>query len=270
MVFGDYRSAASAGQGRERLATVRQPPRAIRGLSSIAARDTVSTFACKSVISTLIGLRQAGFAPCRRPTLLRLQRPSAGATLASVFGANPRLSIRSLTMRAIIAVLIGCVSALETMAVRAADNTPPEGFAALFNGKDLTGWKGLWSPIHRKRAKMTPEELAKAQKEADDEHAGPLEGRGRRARLRRQGAEPLHGQGLRRLRDCTSTGRSCPRATAASISAARPQVQIWDRNPDRLRRPLQQPEEPHASRRRWPTSRSASGTRSASRWSATR
>ena len=22
------------------------------------------------------------------------------------------------------------------------DNTPPEGFTALFNGKDLTGWKG--------------------------------------------------------------------------------------------------------------------------------
>ena len=26
---------------------------------------------------------------------------------------------------------------------RAADNTPPPGFVALFNGKDLTGWKGL-------------------------------------------------------------------------------------------------------------------------------
>lgn len=25
----------------------------------------------------------------------------------------------------------------------AADNTPPEGFTALFNGKDLTGWQGL-------------------------------------------------------------------------------------------------------------------------------
>ncbi len=26
---------------------------------------------------------------------------------------------------------------------QAKDNTPPEGFAALFNGKDLTGWQGL-------------------------------------------------------------------------------------------------------------------------------
>ena len=28
----------------------------------------------------------------------------------------------------------------------AADNTPPPGFTALFNGKDLTGWKGLLKP----------------------------------------------------------------------------------------------------------------------------
>lgn len=48
----------------------------------------------------------------------------------------------------------------------AADNTPPEGFKALFNGKDLAGWKGLvGSPVTR--AKMSKDELAKAQEEAD-------------------------------------------------------------------------------------------------------
>jgi len=42
----------------------------------------------------------------------------------------------------------------------------PEGFTPLFNGKDLTGWKGLvGDPISR--AAMSPEELAKAQVEAD-------------------------------------------------------------------------------------------------------
>jgi len=51
------------------------------------------------------------------------------------------------------------------------DNTPPEGFTALFNGKDLTGWKGLLkgpndNPI--KRAALTPEQRAEAQKEADE------------------------------------------------------------------------------------------------------
>jgi hypothetical protein len=49
-------------------------------------------------------------------------------------------------------------------------NRPPEGFLALFNGRDLTGWKGLLSspydnPI--RRAKLSPEELIKEQAKAD-------------------------------------------------------------------------------------------------------
>ena len=46
------------------------------------------------------------------------------------------------------------------------DNTPPEGFTALSNGVDLTGWKGLVADPPT-RARMTPEELAAAQEEAD-------------------------------------------------------------------------------------------------------
>ena len=46
------------------------------------------------------------------------------------------------------------------------DNTPPEGFVTLFNGKDLTGWKGLVANP-KERARMSPEALAKAQKRAD-------------------------------------------------------------------------------------------------------
>ncbi len=52
----------------------------------------------------------------------------------------------------------------------AADNTPPRGFVALFNGKDLTGWKGLLKePFDNpaRRAKLTREEAAELQKEAD-------------------------------------------------------------------------------------------------------
>ncbi|MHC4119066.1 MAG: 3-keto-disaccharide hydrolase [Planctomycetota bacterium] len=50
-------------------------------------------------------------------------------------------------------------------------NAPPEGFKALFNGKDLTGWKGLLkrpydNPI--KRAELSPDELKEQQKEADE------------------------------------------------------------------------------------------------------
>ncbi|MGM0491261.1 MAG: 3-keto-disaccharide hydrolase [Planctomycetota bacterium] len=49
----------------------------------------------------------------------------------------------------------------------AEDNTPPKGFVALFNGEDLSGWKGLvGNPVTR--AKMSPEELAKQQKKANE------------------------------------------------------------------------------------------------------
>ncbi|MBC7772542.1 MAG: alpha-L-fucosidase [Pyrinomonadaceae bacterium] len=47
-----------------------------------------------------------------------------------------------------------------------ADNTPPAGFTALFNGKDLSNWKGLVADPPQ-RAKMKADELARAQAEAD-------------------------------------------------------------------------------------------------------
>ncbi len=47
------------------------------------------------------------------------------------------------------------------------DNVPPEGFTTLFNGEDLTNWKGLVAnPV--KRAQMTDEELAAAQAKANE------------------------------------------------------------------------------------------------------
>jgi hypothetical protein len=47
-----------------------------------------------------------------------------------------------------------------------AENVPPQGFVALFDGKDLDGWKGLVADP-KKRAAMSPEQLAAAQKKAD-------------------------------------------------------------------------------------------------------
>ncbi|RJP31171.1 MAG: hypothetical protein C4527_08415 [Candidatus Omnitrophota bacterium] len=53
--------------------------------------------------------------------------------------------------------------------VEGKDNTPPQGFIALFNGKDLSGWKGLVAdPL--KRANMTKDELAAAQKKLNYEN----------------------------------------------------------------------------------------------------
>jgi Domain of Unknown Function (DUF1080) len=66
-----------------------------------------------------------------------------------------------------------CALALASVAfapaclARAADHSPPPGFKALFNGKDLAGWKGLVGDP-KKRAKMSSDELAEAQKKADE------------------------------------------------------------------------------------------------------
>src|SRR5262249_35665153 len=54
-----------------------------------------------------------------------------------------------------IAVLAAAVWLAGGDVARGADNAPPEGFVALFNGKDLTNWKGLVKDPP-KRAKMSP------------------------------------------------------------------------------------------------------------------
>lgn len=51
-------------------------------------------------------------------------------------------------------------------AVRAADDVPPEGFVALYNGKDLSGWKGLVADPP-KRAVLSDADLKAAQEAAD-------------------------------------------------------------------------------------------------------
>ena len=61
--------------------------------------------------------------------------------------------------------------AAVTQAAQQPLNQPPKGFVALFNGKDLTGWKGLLkSPYDNpdKRAALAPDQLAKLQQEADE------------------------------------------------------------------------------------------------------
>jgi len=53
------------------------------------------------------------------------------------------------------------VIAIAAPTARTEDNKPPAGFTALFNGKDLDGWKG--HTTMGERAKMKPEDLAKLQ-----------------------------------------------------------------------------------------------------------
>src|ERR1043165_6266349 len=76
------------------------------------------------------------------------------------------------------AVLLSLFTLTAATAEEKALNKPPEGFAALFNGKDLTGWKGLVGNP-KSRAAMSPGDLAKAQEAADKkahEHWSVIEG----------------------------------------------------------------------------------------------
>jgi hypothetical protein len=126
--------------------------------------------------------------------------------------------------------ILAIVTLSLTLSVRAADNTPPPGFTALFNGKDLTGWKGLLKPPldnPAKRAKLTPEELAKAQGEADE-----VMRKGWRAE---DGMLIFNGQG-RNLCTAKDYGdfemyvdwKIGPHGDSGIYLRGTPQVQIWD------------------------------------------
>ena len=70
-------------------------------------------------------------------------------------------------------ITLPLISLTFTAAVEAGEpkqNVPPKGFQALFNGKDLTGWKGLVGNP-KTRAKMSQEQLAAEQKKADQRAA---------------------------------------------------------------------------------------------------
>ncbi|MCK7499580.1 MAG: DUF1080 domain-containing protein [Comamonadaceae bacterium] len=90
---------------------------------------------------------------------------------------------------------------------------------------------------------MTPDELAKAQAEADEPDAGPLERRRRRPRLRRQGREPLHRVRLRRFRAPRRLEDREGRRQRPLPPRLAPGPDLGPGGQSRgLRRPLQQPE----------------------------
>jgi len=78
-----------------------------------------------------------------------------------------------ITRRLFPALLFGTLALAAHLPAFAADASqtapqPPDGFVALFNGQDLSGWKGLVaSPAAR--AAMSPEQLAAAQQQADEQ-----------------------------------------------------------------------------------------------------
>jgi hypothetical protein len=59
---------------------------------------------------------------------------------------------------------------IKELPVQEKDNKTPEGFVALFNGKDLSGWKGLLAHPNdnpARRAKLSAQELSAEQAKAD-------------------------------------------------------------------------------------------------------
>ncbi|MGD9722168.1 MAG: DUF1080 domain-containing protein [Pirellulales bacterium] len=66
-----------------------------------------------------------------------------------------------------LALLLPAVCGTLVSPTLAADNTPPAGYVALFNGHDLSGWKGLVGDP-KARAKMSAQELSEKQKAADE------------------------------------------------------------------------------------------------------
>ncbi len=105
-----------------------------------------------------------------------------------------------------------------------ADVTPPPGFTALFNGKDLTGWQGL-VPMNQ-RAKLKPEELAAKQKEANQllSHWSARDG-------------VLHfdgkGKSLQTAKDYGDfelwvSWKIGPKGDSGIYVRGNPQIQIWD------------------------------------------
>src|SRR5687767_12514856 len=82
------------------------------------------------------------------------------------------VSRRSAVLAAILVVFLGSAAVYA----QGTDNTPPPGFVALFNGKDLTGWQALLELPGLKSGagldpaeplKLSPEERAAKQREAD-------------------------------------------------------------------------------------------------------
>ena len=124
------------------------------------------------------------------------------------------------------AVVTGRAQAADEAKAARPDNTPPEGFVALFNGKDIQGWKGLVADP-KKRAAMTPEQLQEAQKVADDKM--------RQHWSAKDGVLLFDGKGdsICTARDYADFEMYCdwkiePKGDSGIYVRGNPQIQIWD------------------------------------------
>jgi 3-keto-disaccharide hydrolase len=106
------------------------------------------------------------------------------------------------------------------------DNTPPKGFTALFNGKDLTNWQGLVTI--NKKVKMSKDEYEAAVKKANEklDHWSVKDGI-----LIYDGKKG--GQNLQSVKDYGDfelyvDWKIPPKGDSGIYLRGQPQVQIWD------------------------------------------
>jgi len=122
-------------------------------------------------------------------------------------------------MKTMLAVLFAA-----SLVGQAKDNTPPEGFTALFNGKDLTGWQGL---VELPKRDKDPEKYAAQIKAANEKYLphwtvkdGVINYDGK-------------GQSLQTVKDYGDfemlvDWKIPPKGDSGIYLRGNPQVQIWD------------------------------------------
>ena len=118
------------------------------------------------------------------------------------------------------------LAAAAAYAAEAPNNTPPAGFTALFNGKDLTGWKGLFGNP-KTRAVMTPEQTAAELAKANEALAQHWKVEG--GEIVSDGKAP-HCCTVKDYRDFEMwvDWKICPKGDSGIYLRGSPQVQIWD------------------------------------------
>ena len=124
-------------------------------------------------------------------------------------------------------ILLGLFLMIASPVAAQENNQPPDGFVALFNGRDLSGWHGMGHFDPRSLAAMSAEQRA-AKRQADDADL--------RQHWHVENGEVVNdGQGVYLTTDQDFGDyelwidyRTVPKADSGIYLKANPQVQIWD------------------------------------------
>ncbi|MEK7728169.1 MAG: family 16 glycoside hydrolase, partial [candidate division KSB1 bacterium] len=203
-----YREAMSlARRGEEKKLVLA----GLANVKSIAALDFVSAFFDEDTLSLEAALAAIKIAESEEDEPPKLNGAEIVQTLLA---KNTEPSLRK--------------KLVQHFEAQAQSNQPPAGFVALFNGRDLSGWKGLVeNPV--KRAQMSAEEMASAQTKADSIMNAHW-------RVREDGVLFFEGKGYQNICTAREYGdfellcdwKIEPNGDSGLYLRGVPQVQIWD------------------------------------------